>query len=66
MGAIRGNNIIQGPKTFSYEKNACAKEHGHNDIYFRYSEDFGFVSKFFVVFCSRSCHGSGWKWLRDK
>lgn len=59
IGWIKGNNIIQGPKRFSYEKNACAKVHKHIDIYFRWSGDFWFVSKFLVVVCSRSCHGSG-------
>lgn len=59
MGGIRGNNMIQGSKSFFSEKNASAKVHGHSDIYFGCSRDFWFVSKFFIVFCSRSCHGSG-------
>lgn len=59
MGGIRGNNIIQGPKSFFSKKNTSAKVHGHSDIYFGCSGDFCFVSKFFVVFCGRSCHGNG-------
>lgn len=57
-GGIRVNNINQGPKIFSYEKNACAEVRRHSDIYFRCSGGFWFMSKFLVVFCSRSCHGS--------
>ena len=33
--------------------------HGCSGIYFRGSGDFWFVSKLLVVFCGRSCHGSG-------
>lgn len=56
---MRGNIIIQRPKRFSYEKNACTKVCRHSDIYFRCLGDFWFMSKFLVVFCSRSCHGRG-------
>lgn len=56
---MRDNNILQGPMRFFYEKNACTKVHRHSNIYFRCSEDFWFVSKFLLVFCSRSCHRCG-------
>lgn len=56
MEGMRSNNFIRGPKS---EESAQAKAHRPGDIYFRCSGDFWFVSKSLVVFCSRSCHGSG-------
>lgn len=59
MERMRSKNFIRGLKRFSYEESAQTKAHRHGHIYFRCSGDFWFESKSLVVFCSRSCHGSG-------